>query len=127
MTGHVEIPEAAVEAARRAYSEICQQQHGSTPQERFGAAISAALPYLVPAEPAECHRCGGELRPDDTYTRLDGTMYHLRSCPDLLPAPAGDGGLGDNGAPGRLICGCDLDEQGNAILCDQHEAEMEEG
>lgn len=33
----------------------------------------------------KCHRCGAELTEDNTYTRLDGTTYHLRDCPDFDP------------------------------------------
>lgn len=29
--------------------------------------------------------------------------------------------------PGRLVCGCDLDNLGDAVLCAKHEAEMEAG
>jgi hypothetical protein len=67
--------------------------------------LTAALPHLRVQEtpPVKCHRCGFALQPEDTYTRLDGTTYHLRSCPSTIdealatphPRPVVDLNVGD--------------------------------
>lgn len=95
VTRSVEIPEAARAAGLLALHADPEWHRSdgtgvwrANYQRAVDLILEAALPYLAPAEPAKCHRCGYELRPDDTYTRLDGTTYHLRSCPDRSPAPA---------------------------------------
>lgn len=55
------------------------------PGEHWNARIireEAEAKAAVPP-PVKCHRCGYELAADNIYTRLDGTTYHLRDCPDF--------------------------------------------
>ena len=80
--------ERATDGLRDALEKLHDRLYATGHQ--VGKAIALELDAILEAHPAgpakHCHRCGYALREDDTYTRLDGTTYHLKGCPETLPA-----------------------------------------